>query len=180
MAATWAPRLASVLRMLRRLTTFPRRAWKKLPAQVLRNSLSRICIFSTRIRAESDFRSHFSARTSCSYIRRTSSSVPADASKDVRRVLAPPGTWHHARKKRLWRYSIGCVRNGSVHRQVLKNFGAEAHETEAFRCGTAARTACGGFVIAPARRRNRHKPLRATRPGAQLVFVTGTIRHLRG
>src|SRR6267142_4834113 len=178
MGATWAPRSASVHRMQRRLTTFPRRTWKKLPAQTLRNSSSQICISSTPIRAELDSLSRFFARTSCSYTRPANSSLLADASKDVRRVSVPPGTWHHARKKRLWRYSIGCVGNGSVHRQVLKNFGAEAHETEAFRCGTAARTACGGFVIAPARRRSRHKPLRPTRPGTQLVLVTGTIRHL--
>src|SRR6267154_2853623 len=124
---------------------------------MLRNSLSRICIFSTRIRAASDFRSHSFARTSCWYTRRTSSSVPADAKKDARRVSAPPGIWHHARKKRPWRYSIGCVRNGSVYRQVLKNFGAEAHETEAFRCGTAARAARGGFVVTPFGRGNSNE-----------------------
>jgi len=40
--------------------------------------------------------------------------------------IGPAGTWRRARKKRLWPYSIGCVRNGNIHRQVLQNFRAEA------------------------------------------------------
>src|SRR5882762_290465 len=179
MAATWAPRLASVLRMRWGPTIFPRRAWKKLLGQTPKNSLSRICISSTLIRAALDSRSHFSAPTNCLCTKRANSLLPVGANKDARRASAPPGTWRRARKKRLWPYSIGCVRDGNIHRQVLQNFRAEADAAPTIRGGAAARSACGGFAVAPLGRGNSNESVRATRVGAQLVFVAGANRHVR-
>src|SRR5216683_2522057 len=178
MAATWVPRLASARRM--RPTSLLRREWKRRLTRTRKSSSSLTCISSMRTQAVSAFLSLFFARVSCSCRRRASSSPRADASKDVRRASVPQETSRRAQRKRRWPSLIGCVRDGGLRRQIFATCGIEADSAAAFGRGAASRGACGGFVVAPARRRNRHKSLRATRLGAQLVFVAGVFRHFRG